>query len=492
MKKTKSKDLLGIGKIAVGAIFLFNPTINILDPLPDFIGYWLIVLGLTSLAYLSEEIFAARKYFIYLTIITAIKAIVNFAVPFTSDSFTVTAALIFAVAEAVFFLPAMSGFINSMASFGLRYGKDAGFYVPVAKSKIKKAEKIETMLSSLSSSSTDKKLEKKKIKLQRMKNDLLRPATATALKVLTIIAFLVRAAGYIVPVIPSLSMQGITYFPAAGVLSPTLFTAPLYVLVWILGFAVSIPWLSMFRRYIKGIVCDSTFCSEVYAKFEKDILSDTGRLTAERMKKVMVLAAIAVCSTIYFPIDNVNAIPGFVTAGFLISAFVYLRIYNVKASYTGIGICTLWAVTSLCSVAFQLDYVSRNYKPASAFHGIGQSEVLYARMEYLAFAEAIFFAVAAIIFAKIFMNALKSHMGLISEAKISYMGGEKKLLSCFKPVAILGAIVIVLSPFVVFTLKYFAASWLIFAMLVIAFSVLSIRAYFKTDDSIYLSLRRKF
>ena len=485
MKKTKSKDLLGIGKIAVGAIFLFNPTINILDPLPDFIGYWLIVLGLTSLAYLSEEIFAAKKYFIYLTIITAIKAIVNFAVPFTSDTFTVTAALIFAVAEAVFFLPAMSGFINSMASFGLRYGKDAGFYVPVSKSKLKKAERIEKEISSLSD-------REKKEKLERKKASLLRPSTANSLKVLTIIAFLVRAAGYLVPVLPSLSMQGITYFPAAGVLSPTLFTAPLYVLVWILGFAVSIPWLSMFRRYIKGIVCDSTFCSEVYAKFEKDILSDTGRLTAERMKKVMVLAAIAVCSTIYFPIDNVNAIPGFVTAGFLISAFVYLRIYNVKASYTGIGICTLWAVTSLCSVAFQLDYVSRNYKPASAFHGIGQSEVLYARMEYLAFAEAIFFAVAAIIFSKIFMNALKSHMGLISEAKISYMGGEKKLLSCFKPVAILGAIVIVLSPFVVFTLKYFAASWLIFAMLVIAFSVLSIRAYFKTDDSIYLSLRRKF
>ena len=485
MKKTKTKDLLGIGKIAVGAIFLFNPTINILDPLPDFIGYWLIVLGLTSLAYLSEEIFAAIKYFIYLTIITAIKAIVNFAVPFTSDTFTVTAALIFAVAEAVFFLPAMSGFINSMASFGLRYGKDAGFYVPVSKSKLKKAERIEKEISSLSD-------REKKEKLERKKASLLRPSTANALKVLTIIAFLVRAAGYLVPVLPSLSMQGITYFPAAGVLSPTLFTAPLYVLVWILGFAVSIPWLSMFRRYIKGIVCDSTFCSEVYAKFEKDILSDTGRLTAERMKKVMVLAAIAVCSTIYFPIDNVNAIPGFVTAGFLISAFVYLRIYNVKASYTGIGICTLWAVTSLCSVAFQLDYVSRNYKPASAFHGIGKSEILYARMEYLAFAEAIFFAVAAILFAKIFMNVLKSHMGLISEAKISYMGGEKKLLSCFKPVAILGAIVIVLSPFVVFTLKYFAASWLIFAMLVIAFSVLSIRAYFKTDDSIYLSLRRKF
>ena len=66
MKNTKTKDILGIGKLAVGAIFLFNPTINILDPLPDFIGYWLTVLGLTAFAYLSEEIFIARKYFIFI------------------------------------------------------------------------------------------------------------------------------------------------------------------------------------------------------------------------------------------------------------------------------------------------------------------------------------------------------------------------------------------------------------------------------------------
>ena len=98
-----------------------------------------------------------------------------------------TAALIFAVAEAVFFLPAMSGFINSMASFGLRYGKDAGFYVPVSKSKLKKAERIEKEISSLSD-------REKKEKLERKKASLLRPSTANALKVLTIIAFLVRTA----------------------------------------------------------------------------------------------------------------------------------------------------------------------------------------------------------------------------------------------------------------------------------------------------------
>ena len=50
------KDLMGFLKIALGAVFLFNPTVHIVDPLPDFIGYWIIAAGLTGLAYLSDGI----------------------------------------------------------------------------------------------------------------------------------------------------------------------------------------------------------------------------------------------------------------------------------------------------------------------------------------------------------------------------------------------------------------------------------------------------
>ena len=67
------KDLMGFLKIAAGAVFLFNPTVNILDPLPDFIGYWLIAFGLTNLAYLSDMIWQARKSFIYLTFLGVAK-----------------------------------------------------------------------------------------------------------------------------------------------------------------------------------------------------------------------------------------------------------------------------------------------------------------------------------------------------------------------------------------------------------------------------------
>ena len=43
-----------IGYMIVGCIFLFNPFINIIDILPDFIGYLFIMRALTELSDLLE------------------------------------------------------------------------------------------------------------------------------------------------------------------------------------------------------------------------------------------------------------------------------------------------------------------------------------------------------------------------------------------------------------------------------------------------------
>ena len=39
----KVKKNLGIGQILLSAVFLFNPEVSVIDPLPDFIGYLQVV-----------------------------------------------------------------------------------------------------------------------------------------------------------------------------------------------------------------------------------------------------------------------------------------------------------------------------------------------------------------------------------------------------------------------------------------------------------------
>lgn len=62
----KIKKNLGIGQILLSAVFLFNPEVSVIDPLPDFIGYLLLVTGLTCLADLNETLATARKLFLIL------------------------------------------------------------------------------------------------------------------------------------------------------------------------------------------------------------------------------------------------------------------------------------------------------------------------------------------------------------------------------------------------------------------------------------------
>jgi len=52
---------MGFGCIAAGMLFLFNPNINVIDILPDFIGYILIYHGLFRMSYSTPKLADASR-----------------------------------------------------------------------------------------------------------------------------------------------------------------------------------------------------------------------------------------------------------------------------------------------------------------------------------------------------------------------------------------------------------------------------------------------
>ena len=71
MKSRSKSDSMGWGMIAVGLLFLFNPNINIIDVLPDFIGYIFLCLGGAKLTDLNESIDRALSAFRKMILIDA-------------------------------------------------------------------------------------------------------------------------------------------------------------------------------------------------------------------------------------------------------------------------------------------------------------------------------------------------------------------------------------------------------------------------------------
>ena len=463
------KDLLRLGLVGLGAIFLFNPTINIVDILPDFIGYWLIALGLTAMAYMSGHLSSARKSFVYLAFITAGKAAVCLAIPKATDTFTVLMAFSFAVAEAVLFIPAVSALFEGMSSLSLRLGNDDVFYVPLTKSKAKKAKK------------QGKSYPRK---------------TMGSLKTLTVIAFIIRAVGSIVPTLPSLMLYGDTLFVTSGKIDWSDYVGVFYILAWITGFAVGIPWLSSFMRYWKGVAANEAFCAALCNKYESEVLSDKGRLASDRMKKVMIISVVMAVSTIYLPIDYVNAIPGFVTAGLAVAAFVYLLPSARKSSVFGIISAFVWSVVSALSIWLQTDYRANNYDPGAAVafggEGRGIAKELYFRMEIVSYVEALLFVVTMLIFVYTFMKVLSKDIAMMPPRRDGLARDVDDMKKCLIPVGISGGIVLAFSFGITFVTKYFTGVWLINMIAVATLSVFTLLAYFKLDDKVYLPLRRKY
>ena len=61
--KTVEKKQMSWGLFIIAFVFLFNPNIAIIDPLPDFLGYIILSVALTKLAMINEHLYDAKRAF---------------------------------------------------------------------------------------------------------------------------------------------------------------------------------------------------------------------------------------------------------------------------------------------------------------------------------------------------------------------------------------------------------------------------------------------
>ena len=94
---------MGTKLIFFGFLFLINPELITLDPLPDFIGYLLMASGLYKLSLLEERIALARKYAFFLAGTSFLK-LLSSAIVFTTriESTRLTVCFFFLIAELSF------------------------------------------------------------------------------------------------------------------------------------------------------------------------------------------------------------------------------------------------------------------------------------------------------------------------------------------------------------------------------------------------------
>ncbi len=132
MQTKKLSPTLGIGFVIAGAIFLISPMLAVVDVLPDFIGYALILKGIYCLSDMDEHMADAAKMFRRLLILGLVRvALVLFVYGMASKTEQPTLQLlcsfVLAVLDIMAIIPGWKAMSRSFIYLGTRHESRAVF-----------------------------------------------------------------------------------------------------------------------------------------------------------------------------------------------------------------------------------------------------------------------------------------------------------------------------------------------------------------------------
>ncbi len=137
---------MGFGLIIAGLVFLVNPCYNVIDVLPDFVGFFLIFRGLSRMAPLDSDLDDSRTVFSHLALIDLSKYLVFYLLVMgrggsavgpdgmpldalsqraSNETFILVITFVYAIIEVIFFIPAVNKLFSGID--GVSRKLSAGF-----------------------------------------------------------------------------------------------------------------------------------------------------------------------------------------------------------------------------------------------------------------------------------------------------------------------------------------------------------------------------
>ncbi len=438
-KKTSS---LGLTLIAAGFVFLVNPCIHIIDILPDFLGFILMCFGVDKLSDLEGRFAAAKKGFIELAVISAVKTLGLLLLPHIDEIFVILLVFSFGLLEAMFFIPAMKNLFEGFRYFGLRSGSS----VPVDRSE--------------------------------------------GVQALACVVFCLRIAMAFLPEVPKLFVNSTSAVIGSGVTTDwTDFTVIFYVMACITVLAVGIPAAVKMWIYIRRVAKDPVFVSYTEAKFAETVAGDEAFAAQKQMRAVNVVVTLGAVFLINLYFDYVNWMPCAIAAAFFAVAAAILR-RNSKFAYPCIISAILWAIPSVMSMVKQISYASLNYKPEHFRYAIGKTEFLYPEIIGLSVADAVLMAVTLVLFALCIKDTLKAHTLVFERNLPDARAGRapvfcKELVRKFLPSFVMYMVLSALYIVYPIVCVYYPEVWILNLAVSIAALVFLLRALTYTIEELY-------
>ena len=373
---------MGFGLVTAGFILLFNPVFYVIDVIPDAIGFFLIVAGLTKLSYFIEKIAQSRSMFLKLAFVEAAKIFSLLLIPYNGGSDKVLYTFVFSIVELLMFIPALNHLFEGLSYTGIWYGGTALY----AKRDITKTVK--------SGGRTEKKV--------------VRSVDAMSSAKTGILAFYIfRIVATMLPELTELQLYDYLGEVTALSRSATYYKPFLYVVFALAVVIWGVRYILRVSRFFGSLKKDKAYIDALNRKYEFDILPKGNFFAARTMKTVLLLLLLASASSIMIVLDGVNIMIGAISAGLLIAAAVMLRRY-VKAAVFIIPIAGVRAVLSVINFVTQYYYFAE-YNAMDAKWISGATERYY-NLAMLEAVEYVFALASFLFFIAVLMKAVKGHL----------------------------------------------------------------------------------
>ena len=255
---------MGVGLLLVGACFIFNPFIGLIDFLPDFIGYIFILCGLSKLSDVDIKVFEARRRMsnaLWVAVGRFVVMLMSVLLRFDS-TLVLVFAFSLAVLEIMFVIPAFSSFFESFEYMQLRFSEDFRF------------SKIEN------------------------------------LKKMTTVFLAVRSVGAVIPEFTSLSSEyGDVVSGGGHRMNITVVRTLLIGLCFAAALVFGIIWLSMMAGYLKTVMANKDYIKFLQFKYDTEVKTDGVLMMKRRVKIFQKLSFISVFFLICIPFNYLYVFP---------------------------------------------------------------------------------------------------------------------------------------------------------------------------------------
>lgn len=368
----KLKKYMGLAPIALAFVFLFNPNINLVDILPDFIGYAILYACLSQLCDLNEDIALARSRFLRAFSIDLVKFFSVFFVFGTSQTDEQNTMLLlmsfsFAVIECASLIPAYISLFKGFIALGYRFENNS---------------------------------------VLKMKNEYKRKNITEKIMSATVVFVILKAAAYTLPEFSVLSSH--TYNESSHMLYLYDFVGLLRGFSIIAMLVIGAIWLCRIIKYFSIVKNDKIFMDALDKEYTEKILPRDSLFVRKTLKLVFIMFGAAAVLLIDFRIDYFNLIPDTAAALVLIAA-AFAAKKRVPSFYKYFIPFVIYAVFSLVAQMIEYGFFSEYYY--SAIIRNDEAFNAYITMMVASVFDALSFIVAVNAIIAVMAWVIKNHTG---------------------------------------------------------------------------------